>query len=69
MCVCVFVLVVLACKPHLFYAELYCNTACLAIPYFSKLSHKQHEFQGKVIDDRMCVLISSTTLVILKRNQ
>jgi hypothetical protein len=69
MCVCILVLVVLACKAHLFYAALYCHMACLAVPYFSKLSHKQHEFRGNVIEDRMCVLIFSTTFVFLKKIQ
>ena len=38
--------------------------ACLVVPYFSKISHKWHNFQGGggVIERRMRVLISSTTL-------
>ena len=33
--------------------------ACLAVPYFSTLSHKRHDFREKVLNTR-CVLIFST---------
>jgi hypothetical protein len=33
------------------------------LPYFSTLSHKQNDFQEKVIEHKMCVLIFSTTFV------
>jgi len=31
--------------------------------YFSTLSHKRHDFRGKVIEHKMCVLIFSTKFV------
>jgi len=34
-----------------------------ALQYFSTLSHKRHEFRIKVIENKMCVLIFSTTFV------
>jgi hypothetical protein len=36
--------------------------ACLAVPYFSKLSHKRHDFRKKIIKHRMCVLTFCRTL-------
>ena len=38
--------------------------ACLALQYFSALSHKQHDFRKKkIIEHKMRVLIFSTTFV------
>jgi len=39
------------------------SVACLVLPYISKLSHKWQEFKKKVIENNICVLNFSTTLV------
>ena len=39
------------------------SMACLAVPYFSTLSHKWYYISENVIERKMCVLIFSTTFV------
>ena len=39
------------------------SVACLAVPYFSTLSHKRHEFPVKRIEQEIFVLFFSTKFV------
>ena len=39
------------------------SVVCLAIPYFSTLSHKQQDFQENITEHKMCVLIFSIIFV------
>jgi hypothetical protein len=50
------------CKLHLFCISLYSRSrgACLAVPYFSTLSHKQRDCRKNCTENKMRVLIFST---------
>jgi hypothetical protein len=41
----------------------YCHVTCVAVSYFSLLSHERHFFSKKVNEYKMCVLIFSTTYI------
>jgi hypothetical protein len=58
-CVCVCSFSYWACKTHAPYS-IVCS---LFLPHFPTLSHKRHDFRGKVIDHKMCVLIFSITFL------
>jgi hypothetical protein len=49
------------------------TVACLAVTYFSTLSHKRNDFRKNITEDKMCVLIFSTNMsenfLILRRIQ
>ena len=57
MCVCVCVL------SNMQRATILPCVASLFPPYFSTLSHKRHDFREKVIKNKMCILIFSTTFM------
>jgi hypothetical protein len=42
---------------------IFSPVTCLAVPYFSALSHKRQDFRKKVIAHEICVLILSTNCV------
>jgi hypothetical protein len=38
------------------------SVASLTVPYFSTLAHKWHDFWGRIVEYKMCVLICATLL-------
>jgi hypothetical protein len=60
-CVCVCVLCVIQHAKRMLRIILLLSVACLALQYFSTLSHKRHDFRKEVFKHEMCVLIFSTT--------
>jgi len=61
-CVCVFVDLVIQYTKRM-HRIILSFVACPAVPYFSTLSYKRHDFREKVIERKMCVLIFSTNCV------
>jgi hypothetical protein len=43
--------------------SLLSSVACLDVPYFSTLFHKQHDIQKQVIEHKLFVLMFSTTFI------
>jgi predicted transcriptional regulator len=39
------------------------SVVCPAVPYFSTLSHKRHDFRERFVEYEMCILIVHTTFV------
>jgi hypothetical protein len=39
------------------------TVSCMALPYFSILTHKRYDFRKEITERKMCVLIFSTTFV------
>jgi hypothetical protein len=68
--VCVCSLAYTACNTH---AAILPSVPCPTLPYFPTLSHKRHDFLGKVTEHKMCVLILCAnlpeTFLIIRRTE
>ena len=62
-CVCVCVIVALVIQHVKCKRRIISSVACLAIPYFSTLSHKRHDFRNRVTEHKRWGFIFSTTFV------
>jgi hypothetical protein len=60
---CVFAALVIHMEIASFLRRIMSPVACPALPYFSTLSHKRHDFQKKIIEHKMRFSIFSTTYV------
>jgi hypothetical protein len=59
---CVFVALVIRHEKSML-LMIFSSVDCLAMPYFSTLSHKWHDFRENVIEHKMCVLPFPTSFV------
>jgi len=59
---CVFVALVIQHAKHM-RRTIWSSVACLALPQFSTLLHRRHDFRENVVEYKTCVLISYTNCV------
>ena len=62
-CVCVCVCMRTVCSALVIQHAMCMSVVCLGLPYSSTLFHERNDFQKKVAEHKMCVLILSTAFV------
>jgi hypothetical protein len=67
--VCVCVCVFFGIQHAMRISRILSSVACPPLQYFSQLSHKRQDFRRKVIENKMCVLILSTTFVNISHSK